>query len=554
MKKVAIYARYSCEKQNETSIDDQVRRCQELAQQNGLEVDETLIFTDAAVSGQAHALHKRDGYQAFQKAWHQRVFDVFIVDEPSRLTRDPVEQAQLMKQLENRSVRMLSCDGLDSHVPGWEIRFALQGMIAQQEGRNLRHRVGRGMYGQLLRGFMIATPAYGYDFRRELDAQGNRIGTHWLINEVEAAIVREVYMKREAGQSMHQIAAWLNTEGIPCSRKARKEDGGYWRPARVRNLLSNTIYRGVFIWHGSTTYASRAAKHGIDVETEVFARPELRLVSDQTWHRCNQKTHSRSGYGGGKHALAGIFHCGCCEGILVLSAQQRCRSLYCANCTVAQSAGIEGTYQTVTIAVAGVEKLLTHALQYFLTPAFIDAFRASLQLRLTGDTREQLEDCRKRLTQLERVQARLSHMLVGVSDEDPMLQQRYEETRSKVQACKIQLAELETTQLQVDAQAIEAQLQVDPAVLLGTLLEADLAPERKRALLARLFPVLRFEGKEGCYRSTFQIKFAAGAALALASGTEVIDEGHQTLRFSLRYTPSRKLDPDARWSVAELTG
>ncbi|NDV11782.1 recombinase family protein [Crenobacter caeni] len=558
MTKVAIYARYSCEKQNETSLDDQIRRCRELAQQNGLEVDEALIFTDAAISGQSHALHKREGYQAFQKAWQQGAFNVFIVDEPSRLTRDPVEQAQLMKLLENRRVRMLSCDGLDSHSQGWEIRFGLQSMIAQQEGRNLRHRVGRGMYGQLLRGYMIATPAYGYELKREFDDVGNRVGSHWQVNEAEAAVVREVYARREAGQSMHQIAAWLNTEAIPCSRMARKSDGGYWRPARVRNLLSNTIYRGTFTWHGSTTYAKRAAKRGIEVEQEVFARSELRLVSDQTWYRCNQKTHSRTGYGGGKHALAGLFSCGCCGGTLVLSAHRRAKSLYCANCTVGQSSEAGGTYQTQTIAVAGIETLLNHMLQCFLTPAFVEAFRTSLQLRLTGDTRQQLEDCRKRLVQLERTQARLSHMLTGISDEDPVLEQRYAETRDKVAACKTELAELESTQLQVDAQAIEAQLQVDPAVLLGTLLQADLAPERKRALLARLFPVLRFDGKRGRYCSRFYVEFAAGAALALASGTEQVDEGRQALRFRLQYTPRHRgdaagNDKGTHWSVEVLS-
>ncbi|RQW22317.1 hypothetical protein EHS17_14550 [Rhodobacteraceae bacterium CH30] len=556
MTNVAIYARYSCEKQNETSVDDQIRQCRELAQRHGLEVDEKLIFIDAAISGQEHAQHKRDGYQALMKAWSRGEVDVIITDELSRMTRDPVEHAQWIKRLENRQKRLLSFCGMDSHAAGWEMHYFLKGMMSVQEGLNLRHRVGRGMYGQLARGYMIATPAFGYDLRRELDAQDNRIGSHWQVNEAEAAIVREVYAQREAGASMKQIAVWLNTEGIACSRKARNEGGGYWRPARVKNLLHNPIYRGAFVWHGSATYAKRAAQRGIKVEPEVFARPQLRLVSDQTWHRCNQKTHSRTGYGGGKHALAGLFSCACCGGTLVLSAHRRAKSLYCANCTVAKSSEAQGKHQTQTIAVAGIEVLLNYALPYFLTPAFIEAFRTSLQLRLTGDTRQQLEDCRKRLAQLERAQARLSHMLVAVSDDDPVLQQRYEESRNKVTACKAELAELETTQQQVNTQAIEAQLQVDPATLLGDLLQADIAPERKRALLARLFPVLRFDGKHGRYCSHFYVEFAAGSALALASNTQQVEEGRQALRFKLQYTPRHRNDAGGKiphWSVEVLS-
>ena len=51
MTKLAIYARYSCDKQNETSLEDQIRRCTELAQRHGWSISQDLIYTDAAASG-----------------------------------------------------------------------------------------------------------------------------------------------------------------------------------------------------------------------------------------------------------------------------------------------------------------------------------------------------------------------------------------------------------------------------------------------------------------------------------------------------------------------
>ena len=47
----AVYARYSSEKQNALSIDQQIRKCRECAQREGLQVIEECIFTDEAITG-----------------------------------------------------------------------------------------------------------------------------------------------------------------------------------------------------------------------------------------------------------------------------------------------------------------------------------------------------------------------------------------------------------------------------------------------------------------------------------------------------------------------
>lgn len=550
--RVAIYARYSCDKQRETSLEDQIRVCRDIAHRHGWQVDDSNVYTDSALTAsKEEKSDKREGYQRFLKAWRAGEFDVFIVDEYSRMSREPIEQAVIQSRLEkNRRVRMITGGGIDTNESDWQMRLGIDGVVAQQESRKTQYRVGRGMTGQLERGYMIATPPFGYDLKREFDALGNRIGSRWVVNGTEASLVQTVFAKREAGQSMHQIAAWMNSEGIACTRKARKDDGGFWRPARIKTLLANTIYKGIFVWHGSTTYSARAKARGQDVETQVFRRPEMRLVSDETWGRCNSKSVSRSGYGGGKHALGGLIGCGHCGGTLVLTAQQRCRSVYCANCTVAKSSNDEQARPTGTVAVVGVQLLLTSALKYFVTPAFLTAFRNSLQLRLTGDNQEDLHACKARLSKLRAAQERLSYMLVNVSQNDAVLMQRYEETRQKVDAEQAKLADLGANHVKVDIQAVEAQLLADPAKLLDGIFEADIAPERLRALLVRLFPSIVFEGKTGRYISTFRISFAPGSALALSSNTEAMLNESLECQFQLKYWPmSSRGGPQPFWTV-----
>ena len=547
--RVAIYARYSSEKQSETSIDDQIRRCREVAERLGLSVSDELVFYDSAISGTESGTHKREGFRDFMQGWETAEFDIFIVDELSRLSRDGVEQAKIIRRLEqNKRVRMLTVDGIDTHINDWQLRLGLQGVLAQQDIRKLRGMVGRGMQGQLERGYMIATPAFGYDFKRVFDGRENHIGTHWVVKETEAQIVRRIFQMRQEGSSLNQIAAWLNSEGVPTSREPIKEAVGYWRPSRVRNLVMNSIYRGVFVWHGSTTHRYRANKRGDVVNPKHYARPELRLVSDETWSQCNEKTHSRSGYGGGKHFLAGLMTCGCCGGTLVLNAVRPRRSVYCANCTVANGVNPGQPRLTATVAVDGIKILLRHALAQFLTPGFLDAFKASLQMRLAGGQQQAAEDCRRQLKHWSANQQRFSRMLQNVSEDDPVLEARYFEAQQEVAKKTQQLSAMETGCALAKKNAVVAQLQADPTHLLDGLLDAELAPEKLRAILARLFPSVVFERKDGRYTSYFRIRFAQGAALAMASQTEQVNEGGVELRFKLYYKPDNR-PGEGRWTV-----
>lgn len=555
MTRLAMYARQSDDKQNPLSPEDQLARCHELAHRHGFSTDHVLIFIDEALSATGKHDHKRIQFQRLLEAWDANQFDVLLVDEWSRLTREGVAHAKLVKRLEdNRRVRLITGNGLDTNQPNWQLVAGLFGMVGQQSTRDTQFRVARGMLGQLRRGFMIASPAFGYDIRHEHDETGRSIGAKWVSNEAQAEVVKEIFARRERGQSMHQIARWLNEIQMPTSRKPRKNSGGFWRPSRIRNLLQNPVYRGEFHWHGSANYQKMAEKKGVEKKIQVFARPELRLVSDETWHRCNAKDGvSRSGYGGGKHALAGLFTCGYCHGILAISGTKRAPSLSCPSCAVAKSAAGKTERLTVTVATVGAELLLKEALQHFLTPAFVEAFRASLRQRLAGDNRQGIGCAEDEVARLRRQQERISRILATSDDDDPVLAERYEEVRSAVRKAQDDLDKLLEGSVPVDTKAIEAQLNVDPAEMLEHLfVPSEVAPEHLRALLGRLFPSIVLEGKEGRYTSTFRIRFATGVALSMVSKTSVVDEATNEMRFELRYTPDNRTGRTQRWSVRPL--
>lgn len=547
--RVAIYARYSDDQQRPTSVEDQVRRCREFAGQQGLSLDDVLIFEDSAITGKAEGEEHRKGFQALLQAWDANAFAVLVVDEWSRLSRDGVCQALLVRRLErNLRVRMQTANGVDTRRPNWQLQLGLETMMTQQSGRDTKFRVERGMVGALERGYMIAMPAYGYALKREFDGAGKHIGSHWVIDEPSAAVVRSIFAWRAEGLSMHEIARQLNKDGVPTCHRSRKNLADFWRPSRIRNLLTNPIYRGVFVWNDSSTVRAEAKKYGRVLQPQTYPRPALRLVSDELWNRCNARMVSRSGYGGGKHALAGLVSCGCCGSTLVLSSLERCRSLFCARCTVAKSTDDQRSRLSSTVAAAGVQLLLVEAARYFLTPEFVTAFKHSLRARLEGGGEAQLKAARAELLRLERIQERLSRLLASSDEEDSVLNARYTEAREGVRSQKQRVDELVAGEQAVDRAALEAQLQVDPVKVLDGLFDAGVAPARLRSVLVRLFPEIIFEGKRSKYTSVFRVQFAPGAALAIAAVTPGVDENPVERRFVLAYSPARR-GGEAKWRV-----
>ena len=459
----------------------------------------------------------------------------------------------MQKRLEkSRRVRLITADGVDSHDADWQLRLGFQGLIAQQESRKLSYRVDRGMIGQLERGYMIAAPAFGYRLQRVFDGNQNHLGSHWVIDEENASIVRQVFEMRAKGESMHKIAAWLNQKGVACSRKGRDGKETHWRPARVKVMLENPIYKGVFVWRGSTTYAKKMKELGDEVRSTEYQRPELRLVSDEVWTRCNNRSVSRSGYGGGRHALTGVLTCGCCGATLAISAMQRCRSLYCPVCSDARSSLGATDRLTSTIAVAGVQFMLTRVLGRFISEPFLQAFRQSLRQRLTSDNSSEIEEWATRLKKLKNAQERLSCMLADADGDDETLEKRYKETRQQVIESQQQLDKLQAGAQVLDTAAVEAQLQVDPRKLLSKLFDADVPPQELRTVLARLFPAVVFEGKEGRYLSKFRVRFAPGVAFGMVSGTKCLTEQEVEECFTLQYIPSNQKEKPGYWDVGAL--
>src|ERR1700682_4454378 len=93
--RAVTYSRYSSDQQRASSIEDQRRNCAKRAAAEGWTI--TAQYADEAITGSDN---RRPQYLAMLQAAARKEFDVLILDDLSRLTRDSVEQETAIRRLE----------------------------------------------------------------------------------------------------------------------------------------------------------------------------------------------------------------------------------------------------------------------------------------------------------------------------------------------------------------------------------------------------------------------------------------------------------------------
>ena len=105
MKHAVIYARYSSDKQDEASIDAQVRACREYAASKGYAVLE--VYADEAVSGKGSKTASRKAYQKLLRDVNKGRFNTILIHKYDRVARNLGEHVNLEKKLKDRAVELI---------------------------------------------------------------------------------------------------------------------------------------------------------------------------------------------------------------------------------------------------------------------------------------------------------------------------------------------------------------------------------------------------------------------------------------------------------------
>jgi hypothetical protein len=196
----------------------------------------------------------------------------------------------VMSLVEIGGLRIVTTDGLDTAMSDWKSRWLTQLLASSTDAKWTAVKTARGMLGKLERGFQVSMAPFGFKRVREQTPWGSELGTIWEIESDKAELLRTMYSMRQCGKTYSKIAQYLNTSEVAPPSPRLCHGFAFWRPSTVQRILSNKIYRGIYVWNGSARAKALAIKGGRVPDEREFERPHLRIVSDETWAACNRPT------------------------------------------------------------------------------------------------------------------------------------------------------------------------------------------------------------------------------------------------------------------------
>ena len=341
--RIGAYARFSSDKQSETSATAQVARLEHWVQARGGRLSLEHTYRDEGISG---ATNQRPGLISLMAAVDSGELDVVVVEDLSRLSRDIEHSASMRKRFAFSGVRLIGiADGIDTLGNGGDLLYGVKSILSEQYLRDLGDKTSRGLRDRAQVGRVTGALPYGYTSATAPDGQGKVP----VIVAAQAAVVQRIFQMRAAGRSYRDITKTLNDEGVPPPRGRQKDsrkrrDG--WVMSGVRSMLQNSKYAGRWTfgarsWKKSPTTGKRVVRPAESPVVEV-ALPEFRIVGEETWSRVqaiNQEArewHAAVGpsayarEGGASTArrvypLSTLIRCGVCGGPMVIEKTQKPR-------------------------------------------------------------------------------------------------------------------------------------------------------------------------------------------------------------------------------------
>jgi DNA invertase Pin-like site-specific DNA recombinase len=412
------------------------------ATRQGWDWQDSQLYSDKAISGAS--LEGRAGLQALQAAAlaKPRPFDVLLVDDTSRVGRDLPDALRFLQQLTFAGVRVVCISqGLDSASPQAETLFAVHGIVDSLYLKELASKIKRGLRGQAERGYATGSVTYGYRTVavRDPSRAGEFLGWRIEVEPTEANTIREIFEWYASGVTLPDILRRLKTGHYPTPRGPRC--GGVWKRGAVVRLLKNERYVGRQIWGqrrherkpGSRKKVARQVPRS---EWVVVDRPDLRIISDDLWHRAHarRREHTRavdkrravgnliSGRVGSLHGKAlftGFMTCGVCGGTISLVNSRTVNGVSYSyfGCYDAHRNGVAGCSNRVTARAEHADPVLLSRIQSELTrPETVDYIMGQLTAGLrklsqeTPGQREALIDRREETKwKVQRLLAALEH-------------------------------------------------------------------------------------------------------------------------------------------------
>jgi site-specific DNA recombinase len=315
--RAAAYVRYSSDNQREESIDAQVRAIEIYAQHKGFDL--VKIYADRAKSA---TTDKRPEFQQMILDSSQGIFDLVIVHKLDRFSRDKYDSTTYKRKLKRNGIRLLSVlENLDGSPESIILESLLEG-LAEYYSVNLGREVMKGMKENAYQcKHTGGIPPLGFDI--------DPVTKKYIINEVEAKIVREIFSLYLDGYGYRRMITVLNQKGCKTKR------GNTVGKNSIHELLRNEKYSGTYVFNRSASKDAFGKRNGHeDKDNDSIIRVEggvPAIISKVDFQKAQAKmatNKKQPGFYKAKenYLLSGLIFCGECGHALQGNHRPECKN------------------------------------------------------------------------------------------------------------------------------------------------------------------------------------------------------------------------------------
>lgn len=219
-----IYARYSSDKQNEQSIEGQIRVITDYAKRNKIKIVDS--YVDRAITGRSD---DRPEFQRMIANSKKGIFGYVLVYKYDRFSRDRLNSLLYKRKLKQNGVKVISVTEYISDDPQGILFESIIDGYSEYYSAELAQKVRRGNKESRLKGQFTGGPVpYGYKI----------VNKKYEIVPEEANVINQICKDVVAGKTFNSICEDLNSKGI--THNGHKFIGTY-----IRKILDNEKYIGI---------------------------------------------------------------------------------------------------------------------------------------------------------------------------------------------------------------------------------------------------------------------------------------------------------------------
>lgn len=297
MNRAVIYARVSTEKQEEKdSLINQIKRCTSYAEMRGFDIVQTLSDVESG------SKDDRKEYLILKDMIKKENFDVLVVWEFSRISRNAREFISIMEELKTHNIELVCIQQqIDTSTITGKAVANLIAVISELERDTVSMRVKDRMLQLIKSGRYVSTVPFGYRYN------DNKL---LVIKEDEAYIVKDVFSRFLKGESRNSIAEHYHCDFTKIDR---------W--------LKSPLYIGKLAYVGSgknrlrNSYILYDGLHEPIIDEDVFYSVQA-IINSRKRHRLNNNPN---------YIFTGLIYCSCGEKMYGMKQSRGGRYYYRCN-------------------------------------------------------------------------------------------------------------------------------------------------------------------------------------------------------------------------------